>query len=51
MLITIALILVLSLLSAYVMSIVLHDPYYDIHAPKHWDVEIPDMTFDSRGLT
>jgi hypothetical protein len=29
---------------------ILQDPYRDIKAPKRNDVEIPDLTFDSRGM-
>lgn len=48
--ITVLLIVVLSLISGWVCARCLHDPYYDLHAPKAWDVEIPDLTFDSRGF-
>jgi hypothetical protein len=46
----IAFYLALLLCSAVAARVFLHDPYRDIKAPKPYAVEIPDMTFDSRGF-
>ena len=51
MIVSIIEIIVLSLISAIACSRFLHDPYHDLHVLPVPDLEIPDLTFDSRGMT
>jgi hypothetical protein len=41
---------VLAVVDVVALRIFLQDPYRDIKAPKRNDVEIPDLTFDARGM-
>jgi hypothetical protein len=51
MLIELLLLLVISAVAnAWFVTAILPDPYRDIPAQKPYAVEIPDMTFDPRGL-
>ncbi len=50
--VAIILIVVLTLISVWAWARFLHDPTPDLHVtPVDEDLEIPDLTFDSRGMT